>query len=136
VQRLKRIGATVIAWRQGFFGKALVAAGSDGYDTSAGMCEKTDFKRSRQRVKSGSCDGDGGGAPSPIFSEAPGRSIPGQRMRNLLENPRARGLIICGDGRCYPHGVASMSPKTNRRQHNTRSCAKALRALEQMPNTS
>lgn len=133
-QRLKGTGATVIAWRQGFYGPALVAAGLDGYETGAGVGEKTDFKSWHQSVKPGSRGGDGGGSPWPVYSETLARSIPGPRMRALLEDPTARSLVMCRDERCCPHGAASMVSKANRRQHNIRSRAKALRELEQMPH--
>ena len=39
-QRLKSTGATIVAWRQGFFGPALVAAGIDGYETGMGSARR------------------------------------------------------------------------------------------------
>ncbi len=53
-QRLKTTGATVIAWRQGFYGPGLVAAGLDGYETGTGVGERTNFASSYSNVKPGS----------------------------------------------------------------------------------
>jgi hypothetical protein len=135
-QRLKSTGATVLAWRQGFFGPALVAAGMDGYETGTGTGEKTDFSVMFGNVKPGSRDGGGGGSPWPVFFEALGRSLPGPTAQFLLEDQVARSLIVCRDERCCVHGPASMVSKDNRRQHNIRTRAKALRDIEQMPHRS
>lgn len=133
-QRLKSTGATVVAWRQGFFGPALVAAGIDGYETGTGTGERTNFSAAYSSVKPGSRDGNGGGSPTPVFFEALGRSVPGPTAKLLLEDQIARSLIVCRDERCCAHGPASMISTNNRRQHNIRTRARTLRDVEQMPH--
>ena len=133
-QQMKRSGAAVIAWRQGFFGPALVAAGVDGYETGAGVGEKTDVKDTLARAKPGSRDKKVEGGVWPVYTDALGRSIPGAQMKVLLAEPAARSLLVCRDERCCKHGGDSMLARDNRRQHNIRSRAKALRELEQMPH--
>jgi hypothetical protein len=134
-QRLKATGAHVIAWRQGFYGPGLVAAGLDGYETGTGVGERTnmaDFARNRQP---GCRDGDGGFTHTPVFIEALARSIPNKSARILLEQRTWRGQLVCHDVRCCPHGADSML-MGQRRQHNVRRRARALRDLEQMPHSA
>lgn len=135
-QRLKTTGATVMAWRQGFYGPGLVAAGLDGYETGTGVGERTDLATAYNSVKPGSRDGDGPkGTPAPVFFEALGRSLPRPMSRLLLDHPAARGLLACRDQRCCAHGYASMTETGNRRQHNVRTRARGLRDVEAMPHT-
>jgi hypothetical protein len=133
-QRLKTTGVSVIAWRQGFYGPALVAAGLDGHETGTGVNERTDI-RGLQRSKAPGArpDGDSFFAPRPVFFEALGRSIPHRAAEVLLEQRAGRALLVCRDARCCPHGPDSMLG-ANRRQHNIRTRARTLRDLDQMPH--
>lgn len=134
-QRLKSTGASVVAWRQGFYGSALVAAGLDGYETGTGVGERTNIT-ALQRSKAPGARADGGDfvAPRPVYFEGLGRSVPHRAAEVLLEQRASRALLVCRDARCCPHGPDSMLG-ANRRQHNIRTRARALRDLEPMPHT-
>lgn len=134
-QRLKSTGATVIAWRQGFYGPALVAAGLDGYETGTGVQERTDMATYARNQKPGSRDGDGGFfTHTPVFIETLGRSLSNRAARALIDNSRyLHSQLVCRDVRCCPHGATSMLGD-GRRQHNVRTRARRLRDLDQMPH--
>lgn len=135
-QRLKLTGATVVAWRQGFYGPGLVAAGLDGYEVGTGVNERTDIAGFAGNRKPGCRDGDGGGSHAPVFVQALGRSLPMKTTKLLLEDRVTRALIVCRDQRCCPHGAASMIAPSSRRQHNIRTRARQLRDIDLMPQPS
>lgn len=132
-QRLKSTGATVVAWRQGFYGPALVAAGLDGYETGTGVGESTNMAQFARNRAPGCRGGDGGFTHTPVFLEALGRSVSNKTARLLLDQRPMRAQLVCRDARCCPHGAASMLA-TTRRQHNVRTRARILRDLEQKPH--
>lgn len=135
-QRLKSTGATVMAWRQGFYGPGLVAAGVDGYEAGTGVNERTDTAGYLRARKPGCRYGDVLGSPAPVYFESLGRGVERKTAERLLEDRAMRGLLVCRDARCCAHGPASMTATDNRRQHNVRTRARVLRDLEQMPHTS
>jgi hypothetical protein len=135
-QRLKSTGVNIIAWRQGFYGPALVAAGLDGYETGTGVQERSDIPAYANTRKPGCRDGDGGFSHTPVYVEALGRSIANRAARALVENSRyLHSQLVCRDVRCCPQGVTSMLGD-GRRQHNVRTRARQLRDLDQMPHAA
>jgi hypothetical protein len=134
-QRLKATGAHVIAWRQGFYGPSLVAAGLDGYETGTGVGERTNMAGLARNRAPGCRDGDGGFTHTPVYFDALGRSVANKTAKLLLEQRAVRAQLVCHDVRCCPHGADSMI-NAQRRQHNIRTRARSLRDLEQMPHSA
>jgi hypothetical protein len=131
-RHLRSAGTPVIAWRQGVYGPALVAAGLDGYECGMGIGEHTNvrsFITSRKpREKSGAAF-----AAQGIYIPALGRSVPPKIARVLLEDRRLRGRLICDSVRCCPHGADSMLASKGR-HHAVRSRARELHELADIPN--
>jgi hypothetical protein len=130
---LKQTGAQVMAWRQGVYGPALIAAGLDGYETGIGILERSriaDATTSR-RPPEDVAEASGRGAPARVLLEALGRSIPGRAARILLEDKRTRHRLMCIEETCCPDGVTS-TIKDNR-GHGVRTRWRQLKALEDMP---
>ena len=131
----KRSGARVLAWRQGIYGPALVAAGLDGYETGVGTREQCNVARSiasRKPPKPGKKPG-GGGAPG-IYIEPLRRSVSPRVGETLLGNRALRPKVMCDDERCCPDGAASTLDQ--RRQHAIRSRARELGQLEAQPHST
>lgn len=135
-QRLKTTGARVIAWRQGFFGPALVAAGLDGYECGIGMNESTDISgfRANRKPKPPKPDRSSkGAAVAGVFMGDLGRSIQRSTARLLLaQDSPHRGRLVCIDPRCCPKGAVSMLEEP--RVHAVRARSRQLRELDAMPH--
>jgi hypothetical protein len=133
--RLKQTGARVLAWRQGVYGRALVAAGLNGYETGIGtreLCNVAASIASRKPPKPGTKRG-GGGAPG-IYIEPLGRSVSPRVGETLLGHRSLRPKVICDDERCCPDGAASTLDQ--RRHHAVRSRAREIAELEAQPHSS
>ncbi|ART67314.1 hypothetical protein BTO20_00695 [Mycobacterium dioxanotrophicus] len=128
--------APVIAWRQGQYGLAAVAAGAVGYQTGPGIDERCDFaQHSRtRRPKPPSEKKNEPKMPRHIYLGRFGRSVSGRAANALLGNGQLQGTITCTDPICCPDGASSMT--TNWRQHAVRSRARELDELSQMPDAS
>ena len=85
--RVRGTGISVIAWGQGVYGPALVAAGLDGYETGIGMRERTDvaaaLNRRRPRVVEPPRSRR---TPQTIFLQPLGRSLLLSVAEHLLDD--------------------------------------------------
>jgi hypothetical protein len=122
----------VIAWRQGAYGPALVAAGLDGYECGMGIGEHSNVRNfittRKPREKESSPF-----AAQGIYIHALRRSVPPKVARVLLDDRRLRGRLICDSIRCCPRGADSMLDSKGRR-HAVRARARDLRELAEIPN--
>lgn len=128
-------GLRVIAWRQGIYGPALVAAGIDGYETGIGISEQSNIRSNiaaRRPPKPGQKPGRGGAAG--VFVEPLGRSLNPRVARRLLEDHSMRAKVMCADERCCPQGATSTLERP--REHAVRSRARDLATLAALPARS
>lgn len=132
-QRLKASGAHVIAWRQGLYGPALVAAGLDGYETGIGVQERTNMAAYASSRKPGCRDGQRGPTPTPVYLEVLGRSVLSPVAACLFETRALKAELVCRDVRCCALGAETML-NAGRRHHAVRTRARTLRDLDQMPH--
>ena len=130
--QLRETKLPVLAWRQGVYGRALVASGAAGYETGIGTNEQTDVLRAmaNRRPREDGRKKSGAAAPG-IFLEALGRSVSPPIGAALLANLRMRAKIMCDDESCCPLGVRSTLE--NHRQHAVRARSRALNILDEMP---
>ncbi len=133
-QRLRSAGTPMIAWRQGVYGPALVAAGLDGYECGMGIGEHANVRSFVATRKPREKDGSAFAAQG-IYIHALGRSLPPKVARALLDDRRLRGRLICDSVRCCPHGADSMLASKGRR-HAVRARARDLRELAEIPNAA
>jgi hypothetical protein len=130
-RHLRSFGTPVIAWRQGAYGPAMVAAGLDGYECGMGIGEQTNvpsYINQRKPRPSGTPF-----AAQGIYIPALRRSIPPQVARALFDDRRLRGRLICDSLRCCPRGTESMLASKGR-AHAVR--ARELDELAGIPNQS
>jgi hypothetical protein len=131
-RHLRSAGIPTIAWRQGVFGPALVAAGLDGYECGMGIGEQAKakaFMGSRKpRKKTGK-----GFSSEGIYLAALGRSVPRKVAGVLLEDRALRGRLICDSLRCCPRGVESMMASKGR-PHAVRTRSRDLKELADIPS--
>jgi len=133
--RVRETNVPVLAWRQGVYGLALVAAGLDGYETGLGTREQTNIRGSILSRKPQPQRKKGGGGAAPgVFLEPLGRSVPAKVAHALLGQLSMRAKVMCDDETCCPHGPASTLD--HRREHAARARARALAALEEMPQSA
>jgi hypothetical protein len=128
--------APIIAWRQGQYGLAAVAAGAVGYQTGPGTderCDLADFARAR-RPKPPPKPGKGPRVTKRIYLGRFGRSVSGQVAEALMNSGYLRGTLTCADTACCPDGASSMT--SDWRQHAVRSRARELEGLRRMPDTA
>jgi hypothetical protein len=133
-RQLRSAGAPVIAWHQGAYGSALVAAGLDGYECGMGIGEQTDVRgyiNTHKPPKEGK-EGRGFSAQG-IYLPTLARSVPPKVARVLLDDRRLRGRLLCDSVRCCPRGVDSMLASKGRR-HAVRSRARQLQELADIPS--
>jgi hypothetical protein len=134
-RQLRAAGVPTIAWRQGAYGSALVAAGLDGYECGMGIGEHSDvrgFISARKPRKPGTKPQDGFAA-SGIYIPSLRRSVPSKVARALFADTRLRGRLICDSITCCPRGADSML-QSKGRAHAVRSRARELTELVQMPS--
>lgn len=131
-RHLASFGVPVIAWRQGAYGPALVAAGLGGYECGMGIGEHANVRGYIAQHKPRSSDGKAFAAQG-IYLSALGRSVPPKVARALLADRRLRGRLVCDSPRCCPHGAASMLASRGR-AHAVRARARELAELSQIPD--
>ena len=129
-RHLASYGVPTFAWRQGFYGPALVAAGLSGYETGLGVGERSDIASYQSQHKPKKSQGGGGSAG--VYIAALGRSVDPKLARVLLGSRQTMGRMVCNDVRCCPHGSESML-KSNR-PHAARARARELEELSAIPN--
>lgn len=128
---LQRKGHQVVAWKSGFYGPALVAAGLDGYETGIGTAEMCNIPSSISARKPR--DGKkNGGSPPGVFLDLLNRSIPAQAAEVVFSHLPLRARLLCSDERCCPHGVSSTLD--NARHHAVRARARTLDSLNEIPH--
>lgn len=132
-RHLRSAGTPVIAWRQGVYGPALVAAGLDGYECGMGIGEQTNVRGFITARKPRTDDNGTAFAAQGIYLPALGRSVAPKVARVLLDDRRLRGRLICDSTRCCPHGADSMLASKGRR-HAVRARARAIEELAEIPN--
>jgi hypothetical protein len=130
-RHLRSAGTPVVAWRQGVYGPALVAAGLDGYECGMGIGEHANVRGFITARKPRERDGTPFAAQG-IYIPALGRSLPPKVARLLLDDRRLRGRLICESVRCCPHGADSMLASKGRR-HAVRARARDLQELADIP---
>lgn len=122
-----------IAWKQGAYGLAAVAAGAAGYQAGPGTDETCDLpsagRSRRPRARIGEF-----GRPKRIYLSRFGRSVSARAADALLGHPSTRGGIICKDTTCCQDGASSMVMSW--RQHALRSRVRELRELRSMPDSA
>ncbi len=134
-RHLRAAGVPTIAWRQGIYGSALVAAGLDGYECGMGVGERGDvrgFVGARKPRKPNS-EPQSGFAASGIYIPSLRRSVPPKVARVLFDDARLRGRVICDSITCCPRGADSML-QSKGRAHAVRSRARELAELAEMPS--
>jgi hypothetical protein len=130
--RTKEHGLPVLAWRQGIYGPALVAAGLDGYECALGTGEQTNIAR-RQFSRKPQTDGEhaSGSGGAGIFLETLGRSVPRRVAKVLLGDVGMRPKVMCDDEGCCPSIAATID---NGRSHAVRTRARTLAELAAQPH--
>lgn len=125
--------ADIIAWRQGQYGLASVAAGAIGYQTGLGTDERCDLpalgRARRPKLKKSSPR-----MPKRIYVGRFGRSLSSTAVEALIATGYLRGALACTDATCCPDGTSSML--TDWRQHAVRSRARELDDIRAMPNAA
>lgn len=125
-------GIDAVAWRQGIYGPALVAAGFAGYETGIGTGEQTNIARlaaNRKAKENRTKRGGGGGG---VFLDPLGRSVSRRVAETLLGEMAMRPKLMCDDVGCCPGGVADTLDHA--RQHAIRSRARQLAELNDQPH--
>jgi hypothetical protein len=129
---LASFGVPAIAWRQGTYGPALVAAGLAGYECGMGIGESSNTRaylnQRKPRAKHG-----GPFAAQGTYLPALGRSVPPKVARVLLDDRPLRGRLVCSNVRCCPRGAESMLASRGR-PHAVRARARQLRELGEIPD--
>jgi hypothetical protein len=134
-QRVKDSGARVVAWRQGFYGPGLVAAGLDGYECGIGMREGTDVARLRsaRKPRKPETDKPTQAAAAGVYMAGLGRSFKRSVAAVLFDHHALRSQLVCDDRRCCPKGATTMLDDP--RRHAVRARARQLRQLDSMPHS-
>jgi hypothetical protein len=124
-------GIPALAWRQGVYGPALVAAGMAGYESGIGTQEQTNVTRqaSNRREKPTKKRGGGGAG---IYLETLGRSVPKRVAETLFGSMEMRAKLMCDDDGCCPGGVRDTLDKG--RPHAVRSRDRQLAELTEQPH--
>src|SRR5215211_1438779 len=134
-RHLRAAGTPVVAWRQGAYGAALVAAGLDGYECGMGIGEQANVRSfvGTRKPRAGESDTSGFSAQG-IYVPSLGRSLPPKVARVLFEDRRLKGRLVCDSVRCCPRGTESMLSSKGR-GHAVRARARALDEFADIPNT-
>jgi hypothetical protein len=129
--RATRASTPVVAWRQGIYGPALVAAGLAGYETGIGTGEQTNVTRQQtnRRAKDKKSKRTGGGPG--IYLDQLGRSIPKRAAELLLGANEMRPKLMCDDESCCRTVADTLD---NGRPHAVRSRARQLSDLADQPH--
>lgn len=126
IQELRRY-APVLAWNQGIFGEAAVAAGATGYETGIGWRERCDLRSAAASHRRPPQTANFGARP--VYVPALRRSLPKRTLRALLES-RVGPQLLCMDYRCCPDGAASLLGDA--RAHALRQRAHDLHLLDRI----
>jgi len=130
--RLRAAGMAVVAWDQGVYGPALVAAGIDGYVSGIGVRERSDVASLQYRRRPASGVPGERRSPQMVLLQPLGRSLGVDVARVLLADRGMRAKLVCDDETCCSDGVESML--TDRRKHTVRARARYLAELAEMPH--
>jgi len=128
--RATQASMPVIAWRQGIYGSALVAAGLSGYETGIGIGEQTNIARQQANRRAKDKSKRTGGGPG-IYLDQFGRSIPKPAAELLLGINEMRPKLMCDDEGCCPTVADTLD---NGRPHAVRSRARQLSELAEQPH--
>jgi hypothetical protein len=118
--------APVLAWNQGHFGEACVAAGAAGYETGIGWREACDTVA---RMKGHRLPADPDGHPvRGVYIEKLRRSVPRRTAAALTQARAVAPDLPCTDFDCCPDGTRSLMAKAE--MHAIRSRAGSLKQLD------
>lgn len=133
---LKDTGASVLVFRQGALGPALVAGGVHGYETGVATGETTDIagNAARRRPPKPGSKRSKGGPVQGIYIGPLGRTVPPRVGLALLGDRELRPKVMCDDERCCPNGAADTIDR--RREHAIRTRAKQLAEIDGQPHRS
>lgn len=123
----------VLAWRQGQYGLATLAAGATGYQTAArsdDRCDFGEFSRNRRPSENPTSFV----TQKRIFLAPFGRSVSGKAAQALVDSRHMRGRLACMDSNCCTNGKTDMFE--NWRQHNLRARARQIDELAAMPDAA
>lgn len=127
--------APTIAWRQGQYGLAAVAAGAAGYQTGPGTDERCDLPTFQRSRRPNDRKPEDFRMQKRVYLSEFGRSVSGKVAQELLSSGYLRGALTCTDpARCCPNGASSMLD--NWRHHALRSRSRELEELREMPNAA
>jgi hypothetical protein len=115
---------SVIAWRQGVFGEASVAAGASGYETGIGWGERCDL---RNRMADRRRPPSDGFSARPVYVTNLGASLPKRSVTELMSIPAMAARLTCLDHSCCPTGKQALL--TDARAHAVRARAARLEAV-------
>jgi hypothetical protein len=122
---------SVVAWRQGGLGPALVAAGLAGYETGLGTGERMDVASRQRQFKPKSPNSAGGGGNDFVFVQLLNRSLR-RRVASILFEDEALGpKFMCDDASCCP--TRSQTLGDHRRQHVVRARHRHLVEIDKLP---
>jgi hypothetical protein len=128
--RAARSPMPVVAWRQGIYGLALVAAGLAGYETGIGTGEQTNIARQQANRRAKDKSKRTGGGPG-IYLDQLGRSVPKPAAELLLGINEMRPKLMCDDERCCATPGDTLD---NGRPHAVRSRSRQLTELTEQPH--
>ena len=131
-RHLATFGVPVIAWRQGFYGPALAAAGLQGYECGMGIGEAADVRGYMGQHKPRTTPSTGFAARG-IYLPALGRSVPPKVASALLASRPLRGRLLCESPACCPRGAENMLGRGGR-AHAVRARARELSELAAIPD--
>jgi hypothetical protein len=120
----------IVAWRQGIYGPALVAAGLAGYETGIGIGEQTNIARQLANRRARHKSKRTGSGPG-IYLDQLGRSVPKPAAELLLSVNEMRLKLMCDDEGCCPNVTDTLN---NGRPHAVRSRARQLADLAEQPH--
>jgi len=132
MRHIRSAGVSTIAWRQGVFGAALVAAGLDGYECGMGIGEQAKARAFMGSRKPRKREGNGFSSEG-VYLSGLGRSVPRKVAQLLLEDRSVRGRLLCDSVRCCPQGADSMMASKGR-PHAVRARSRGLQDLSEIPN--
>lgn len=120
--------APVIAWRQGLYGEACIAAGAVGYETSIGWGERCDTPAWRRARRTAPPPRDIPRTPRPVYIGKLGRSIPKATVERLAVHRSIAPDLPCGPAEgCCRDGIAGLL--RDARWHTLHSRVSSLRTL-------
>jgi hypothetical protein len=113
----------VIAWQQGLFGEACVAAGASGYETGIGWRESCDMQRAMTTRRSLRASDAHPGA-RPVYLPDLGRSVPKSTIKAINSNDQTLWQrLVCPDVSCCAPGGANLMRDARRHAMVARSTA-------------